>query len=103
MLKIQTIPSRNSSAIWRSIDGEVIIFLPRNKEGKKAIMRILNDTGSRIWESIDGNTSIKKIGEMLCEAFSVNHSQALSDLKKFLHYLEGANLILFKNNEAKKE
>lgn len=95
MLKSNAVPSRNPEAIWRNIDGEVIVYLPHHRDKKSPVLRIFNDTGSRIWELIDIRTDIKRIAETISEEFDIAFNDAISDIKEFLSYLKKIGLIIW--------
>jgi len=103
MLEQNSIPCINPSVIWRSIDGEVVTVIPSQKEGDNPIIRIFNETGSRIWELVNGKNDLKKIAEMISENFTISYEEAFVDMEKFISCLEKAGLIAFKNTKKKHE
>jgi hypothetical protein len=60
-------------------------------------VRILNETGSRVWELINGKDDIKKIAKNLCAEFEVNYQDMLLDTAEFLSCLKDYGMIELKD------
>lgn len=97
MPKLNMIPFIKSDVIWNSIDGEVVVITPQDEKDKIPTVRVLNETGSMIWEMMNGKNDLKKITETICEEFSVNYEEILSDTENFLAYLEEMRLVSLKD------
>jgi hypothetical protein len=76
------IPKRNPDAAFRVIDGEAIVVLPDRGE-----VKVLNDVGSRIWELMDGESSVDQISQKICKEYEVKEKDALNDISDFLAQL----------------
>jgi len=73
------IPKRNHDAAFRVIDGEAVVVLPSRSE-----VKILSEVGSRIWELMDGKTTISQICETICMEYDVSPETALDDVLNFI-------------------
>jgi hypothetical protein len=80
---------RNSSVLWRELDGEAIILNP-----KEGCSYNLNKVGTSIWKMLDGNHSIDDIAKAICELYEVEFEQAFQDLKQLLNELHENNLVI---------
>ncbi len=72
-------PIIDSSLTWRMLDGDAVIVSPTT--GK---IRVLNQAGTLIWQSLVENKSIVEIRHMLEQEFSLPAQQAQEDLIAFL-------------------
>ena len=72
----------------RLIDGEAVIVVPSVGE-----VKILNKTGSRMWELIDGKRSAAQIAELITAEFDISLDVAESDVKEFLLDLSQKSLV----------
>ena len=79
---------RNENVIWRVVDGEVIVLLP---EG--AMLHALTGCGSRIWELIEGETSVVDIVQRIYDEYEVEPQRATKDITEFIHRLAAMKLI----------
>ena len=67
---------RNSSVLWRELDGEAILLNP-----KEGCSYNLNNVGTLIWKMLDGEHSIDDIAKAICEYYEVEYDQALQDMR----------------------
>lgn len=82
------IPKRNPDAAFRVIDGEAIVVLPDRGE-----VKVLNDVGSRIWELMDGESSVDQISQTICKEYEVKQKDALTDISDFLAQLSNNGML----------
>jgi len=80
---------RNSSVLWRELDGEAILLNP-----KEGCSYNLNIVGTLIWKLLDGEHSIDDIAKAICECYEVEHDQALQDMRQLLNELRENNLVI---------
>ena len=80
---------RNSSVLWRELDGEAILLNP-----KEGCSYNLNNVGTLIWKMLDGEHSIDDIAKAICEYYEVEHEQALQDMRQLLNELRENNLVI---------
>jgi len=76
-------PQKNPHAAARVYEGEAFIVIPQTSQYK-----ILNATGSRIWELIDGSRSSDEIAGIIADEYEVSPEQALNDVHGFLEDLK---------------
>lgn len=79
---------RNSSVLWRELDGEAILLNP-----KEGCSYNLNNVGTLIWKMLDGEHSIEDIAKTICEHYEVESEQAIQDVKQLLNELRENNLL----------
>ena len=79
---------RNTSVLWRELDGEAILLNP-----KEGCSYNLNNVGTMIWKLLDGEHSIDDIAQAICELYEVDHEQALQDVRQLLNELCENNLV----------
>ncbi|MDD5347355.1 MAG: pyrroloquinoline quinone biosynthesis peptide chaperone PqqD [Candidatus Omnitrophica bacterium] len=85
------VPERSASLAWRRIEDEVIIVTPC-----EGLARVLNASGSRIWELIDGVRSTADIVTELGREFDAPAGPAEEDVAAFLAELAQKKLVRFK-------
>jgi len=81
-------PKRVREAAFRILDGEAVVVLSNRAE-----IKVLNDVGARIWQLCDGQSSIEKILEILCEEFEAGEDVLRADLAEFLKELTDRRMI----------
>ena len=88
MLALDKKPIKNKKAVNRLIKDETIILGLESQ-----IIYITNKTGSLIWKSINGKTTIAEIIEKIADEFSVTRKQAKRDVISFINRLIKHGLI----------
>jgi hypothetical protein len=91
-----TYPIRSDKTAWRVIDEEAVIVIPEESQ-----VKVLNITGSRIWELCDGTCSVSAIIHQITDEFSVKPQEAERDVTDFVTGLAKKGL-LFLNTERTK-
>jgi hypothetical protein len=81
--------------VTRQIAGETIIVPVRDSVADLDAIYTLNEVGSRIWQLIEGPTSIEHIVRRISEEFAVTEDQAAEDTVAFLTELQAIGLIRF--------
>lgn len=84
---------KDGHVVTRRIAGETIIVPVRSHVGDLDSIYTLNPVGTRIWEWIDGRTSVGQIVEAICETHDVSPEVVARDLAEFLGALEAAGLV----------
>lgn len=77
----------------RKIAGETLIVPVRSGVGDLESIYSLNDTGSRIWELIDGTNSVEQIAAKIAEEFDVTIDAARADVEEFIAELKSAGVV----------
>lgn len=70
MISLNSVPKRNKDIAWRIIDSKAVI-VPLDGSAREKI-NICNETATRIWELINGKSSIKKIITMLSLEYNIS-------------------------------
>lgn len=74
------LPQRHPDAAYKLVDGEALIVVP----GSDATHVVLNETGARIWELLDGTRDLDSISASIAEEFEAEPAQARRDLEDLL-------------------
>ena len=84
-----SLPKRKQNLAWRKIEDEVVIIdLDKGRQFHE-----LNDSGSRIWELCDGETSVDDIASALTEDFELDLPEAHKEVTEFITYLTEKDLL----------
>jgi len=75
-------PRRNPTAGFRVFEGEATIVLPDG-----SYIKVLNETGSRIWDLLDGSRGVKEIAALIAEEFETAPEAAERDVREFVEEL----------------
>src|SRR5213594_2136211 len=81
-------PRKHPHEASRVYEGEAFIVLPQFHEYK-----ILNSTGTRIWDLIDGQRTEDDIARVIAEEYDVTLATALEDVTSFLADLRSNGML----------
>jgi len=84
---------KGSDVATRSILGETIIVPIKGGVGDLNSIYVFNELGTKIWELIDGKSSISRMIEKICKVYDVSREEAEKDTVEFLNSLEVSGLI----------
>ena len=73
---------------WNVIDDEAVLL---NLD--TGCYYILNETGCRVWELLDGEHCVKALADQICQEYEVDTAQALQDVIAILEKLQQEKLI----------
>ncbi|MFQ5341630.1 MAG: PqqD family protein [Anaerolineae bacterium] len=73
--------------VSRKIAGEFILVPIRNDVGDLESIYMLNETGARIWELIDGRRTVAEIRDIITQEYAVPHDRVETELTTFLEQL----------------
>lgn len=90
MIELTTSPKKIKEIAWRIIDEEAILVLPEESN-----VKVLNKTGTRIWQLIDGTNTVNDIANTIHNEFHVDPKTSLEDTSEFIDLLKKNNLIFF--------
>ena len=80
--------TRDSNVVSREVAGEqVLVPIQRGSTGTAAIF-VLNETGSMIWDLVDGERSLSEIRDALVAEYDVEPVTASSDILELVEQLE---------------
>ncbi len=77
-----TYPEPHPQTAGRVIDGEAVLILSDSAE-----INVLNPVGSRIFELVDGDTSLEQIVETIVQEYNVERADAERDALSFIKEL----------------
>ena len=75
LLSPSTVLVRSDRLSWRVLDGEALILHP-----SAGTLHRLNDTGTRLWELLDGARSLEAIATTLTDEYEITADDALEQL-----------------------
>ena len=87
-VNIDSVITKNTEIDDTDLDGEKVMM---NLDKGQYFM--MNEVGSRIWELIEGNTSIVNIIETLTNEYDVDEETCENTVMEFLGRLKNADLI----------
>lgn len=79
---------RNSSILWRELDGDAVLLSPSAGSSYN-----LNQVGTFIWKMLDGEHTSENIAAAICQMYEVEYEQALQDVENILVELRSNNLL----------
>lgn len=82
-------PKRSEDTASRVVDGEAVIVIPQ-----KGVVTVLNETGSGIWQLLDGRNSIEDIINIISSEFDVSREQAEKDTLGFIEELIEKDMVV---------
>ena len=89
MLNINTYICRSESAVFTSIDGEIVMM-----DIESGAYYNLNSVATRIWELIEKPVSIGDICKHLIEDFDVSPQDCEEKTISFIHNLISKNIVI---------
>ena len=84
---INTIYQHDPNIVTRLIAGELILVPIRNQVADMEFIYTLNETGSRIWELLDGQHSLAEIHQQMVDEYEIDPAQAEQDLQDLVESL----------------
>jgi hypothetical protein len=90
---LNKIPKKNTELAWRRIDGETVIIPLDDQTPESEKIDFLNETGTRIWELIDGKNTVKDIVKKILEEYDIDEKEAEKEVISFIEKLNEKNLI----------
>jgi hypothetical protein len=97
---LDRIYSKSDSVVFRKIGDECILVPIRQGVGDLDSIYTLNETAARIWELIDGKTTVEEIKDRLLLEYDVTASEAEEDLLEQLEQLESIRAISHGGSDA---
>ena len=87
-MDLDAVPARNPSAVFRIYDGEATVVLPDRAE-----VNVLNETGTLVWQQIDGRRSLREIVRVVVEEYGVAPEQAEQDVLELIGSLREHQMV----------
>ena len=90
---IKSVFEKSDSVAWRVVGGETV-FVPvcKTRTDLDSIY-VLNETGTRIWELLDGAKTVEQILDAVVREFDVERAQACDDLTALLTELRDISAV----------
>jgi len=83
-------PAHHPRTASRVFSGEAVIITPADN-----VIRMLNPTGSRIWELADGTRTVAQIVETLTAEYDVDETRAERTTRELLDTLSDKGMIIW--------
>ena len=87
---------RDSMMVCRCINEEFMLIPIKQNVGDLQCMYTLNPVASRIWQLLDGHTTIEKIVTVLTQEYEVEAPQAEADVIEFLDQMKDIGAVVEK-------
>lgn len=84
---------RDPDVVSREIAGEQILVPIKKKAADMAAIYVLNETGARIWELVDGQRPLAEIRDHLVQEYDVEPDAAGADLAEMVGQLEELGML----------
>ena len=88
MISLDQIVRRNEKTASRVLAGEAIVLTPQNSK-----IHSFNETGSRIWELLAEEPTVRKVVAQIRSEFEVGEEQAQADVIAFLEELVAKGMV----------
>jgi len=93
---LEKVYEKSDAVVSRRVGDEFILVPIRRNVGDLDSIYTLNETGAKIWEWVDGETTSKDIKERILEEFEVTSDEAERDLIEILRQLAEIGAIIEK-------
>lgn len=80
--------TKSENVASRIVDGEAVLVTSHD-----GCVKILNETGSRVWDLIDGERTVDQIVEVVEAEFEVNYDELKKDVTVFFEELRSKELV----------
>lgn len=84
---------KDSTAVTRQVSEETVVVPVRAGAADLDSIYVLNETGTWIWERLDGRTGTDALIAGLMAEFDISEAQARGDLDEFLAGLAAEGLV----------
>lgn len=84
---------RDPNVVAREIAGERILVPVRTQAADMASIYVLNETGARIWDLLDGQHSMSDIQEILVREYAVAQEVADADIAEIVEQLQEIGML----------
>lgn len=84
MTGLKSVPVHSSSIVTRKTGNEYVLVPIANNIADMNSVYTLNETGSFLWEQIDGKRNVEEIIKLLIEEYDIDKQKAESDVFSFI-------------------
>jgi hypothetical protein len=88
MISLDSYPVPNPAVVGRIVEGEAVLVLAEQGQ-----VKVLNETGARIWALADGTRTLRQIAATLCKGYEIDPSQAETDVLDFTAQLAERGIV----------
>ena len=85
-------PDRSPDTAWRIIEEEAVVVIPQ-----EGLVRVLNNSGAKIWSLLDGRNTIGVIAKEIAGEFEVSLEEACRDTLDFLNELQIKRMVVLRD------
>jgi hypothetical protein len=89
-------PALTSQIATTVVDGQALMVLADSGQ-----VTVLNDLGTRIWQSCDGEHNVEQIIRIIVDEYEVDYLTAERDVIEFLDRLVGLQALVMQNEPGK--
>jgi methyltransferase-like protein len=87
MVDLKSVPAHSSSIVTRKTGNEYVLVPVTNNIADMDSVYTLNETGTFIWELIDGKKSVEDLIEAVIKEYDVDSISATTDVFSFINNL----------------
>lgn len=80
--------AKADDSAWRTLEGRAVVL-----SGHDGMLRMLEEVGTRLWELLDGNRTVKEIIGILLEEYDVEAEVLEKDVLEFFSELKAKGMI----------
>jgi hypothetical protein len=84
---------KDPTVVSRNIAGEYLLVPTRSKISDLDSIYTLNEVAARIWELLDGKSTIGEIHQLIVEEYEVVPDIALADIMELISHLDHLGII----------
>ncbi len=84
---------RDPNVVTREIAGERILVPIQKQAADMAAIYVLNETGARIWNLLDGQRSLADIGDILVREYSIDSDTVQADVVEIVEQLRELGML----------
>jgi len=84
---------KDPNIVYREIAGEAILVPIRKQTADEAAIYVLNETGARIWELLDGERTLRDVLDTLSQEYDVDADTAEGDLVQMIGQLQALGMV----------
>jgi hypothetical protein len=88
MISLDSLPVPAPDVIGQVVEHEVVLVLPERGE-----VKVLNESGARIWELIDGHRSVYEIAALIAQEYVTELAQVERDTLAFVQELSSRQMV----------
>ena len=85
MAELKSVPSRSPSVVTRKTGNEYVLVPVTNNIADMTSVYTLNETGTFIWELIDGKKSVEELIEAVIDKYDIDRETATRDVFSFIN------------------